>query len=88
MGSDGLLLGNHLGISQQLVRNCTVHYLFCIFFYHYYNFLFLFSPIKMSLSQPTNFAFFDNSLPHPTGLERANGCVVFGCLIKLKHLFP
>lgn len=52
-------------------ENCTVHHLFCIFFYlyhyHYYYFPFLFYPINLSLSQPICFTFyFLDSLSHST----------------------
>jgi len=79
-----LLLGVRLGIGVQVVRNCTVHHSFCIFYYYYFC---LCCPIKLSLFQPTSFTFFPLILlPTPPGsrLEGwVSGCVVLSCQLGL-----
>ena len=58
------------------------------FYYYYYHYYYLlpFCPIKLSSSQPTNFTFFSDSLPHPTGWgEWASGCVMLSCRLGLNH---
>ena len=52
-----LLLRDWLGTGQWVVSNYIVHHWFCIFFYCYYKFPFLFCPIKLLLPQPMNFSF-------------------------------
>lgn len=53
------LHGKWLGIGQQVVDNCIVQHLFCIFLVFYlYCYYYFPCPIKLSLSQPTNFTFF------------------------------
>lgn len=75
-----------LGISQWMVSNCIGHLLFCIFGYYYYYYYYCFNscPIKLSLSQPTNFTFFPNSFPCPTGRgsELEAGWCLGSCLVK------
>ena len=53
-----LLLRGWLGFGQWVVSNCFLHDLFCIFFYHYYYFPFLFCPIKLSVSHSVSYNFF------------------------------
>ena len=92
----GELAEKWLGIGRQVVSNCIVHHLFCIFFYHYYYyyyyyyyFPFLFCPIKLSLSQPTNSTvFFPILSPIPLGgsEQMAVWCLA-ACWVKAQQSF-
>lgn len=66
-----LLLRNSLGITWQVVRNSIIYHFF-VYIYDYFQLYF--SPIKLSLSQPTNSTFF-LFFPHPPEGAWANCCV-------------
>ena len=59
-------------VSQQMVCNCALHHLFCIFFYHYYYYYYYYYSLPfLFYSTAGNFTFFSRFFPHPTrGGER------------------
>lgn len=73
--------GGCLGIGQQVVTNCVVHHLFCIFFHHLYYFHILFHPATLPFSQCASFTFFSQFSPAWHCGEWVSSCVVIDSLL-------